>query len=71
VTYLFLRYLSWGNGVCDVYGLSSVSEAMNAETSNHSLEPTTGRRDAHIYFMKEAFVFAKRVFASGGSAPSR
>ena len=39
---------------------------MNAETSNHSLEPTTGRRDAHIYFMKGFSPFAMLATASGG-----
>jgi hypothetical protein len=32
------------HSIRDVYGLSSLSAAMNSKTSNHSLEPTAGRR---------------------------
>jgi len=40
------------------------------DTPNQSLEPTAGRCDTHIYFMKQFLVFATPA-ASGGSAPSR
>ncbi len=40
-------------------------------TSNQSLEPTAGRREVHVDFMKQFFVFAALALASGGSAPSR
>jgi hypothetical protein len=34
--------------------------------SNQALEPTAGRRDAHINFMKQFFVFTTPAAASGG-----
>jgi hypothetical protein len=40
-------------------------------TPNQSLEPTAGRRDAQINFMKQFSVFCTLGLASGGSAPSR
>jgi hypothetical protein len=39
--------------------------------SNQSLEPTAGRSDEQIYFMKQFSIFATLAAASGGSAPSR
>jgi len=44
---------------------------VDTPSSNQSLEPTAGRRDAHIYFVKQFFVFATLAAASGGSALSR
>jgi hypothetical protein len=38
---------------------------------NQSLEPTAGRRDDQIYFMKQFSMFATLAAASGGSALSR
>jgi hypothetical protein len=38
---------------------------------NQSLEPTAGRRDTHIDFMKQSLELATPGAASGGSATSR
>jgi hypothetical protein len=39
--------------------------------SNQSLEPTPGRREVRLNFMKQFWMFAALAAASGGSAPSR
>jgi hypothetical protein len=44
---------------------------MDTDASNQSLEPTAGRRDDQIGFMKQFPMLAMLVAASGGSAPSR
>jgi hypothetical protein len=41
------------------------------DMSNQSLEPTAGRRDEQIDFIKQFSMFAALAAASGGSAPSR
>jgi len=45
--------------------------SVRVQTSNQALEPTAGRFDAHIDFMKQFSMFATLALASGGSARSR
>jgi hypothetical protein len=40
-------------------------------SSNQLLEPTAGRSEVHVWFMKQFLMFAMFAAASGGSALSR
>ena len=54
-----------------------VSETLNRvdldsqPASNQALQPTAGRCEVHVDFMKQFQMFATLAAASGGSAPSR